>query len=110
MWVQAFDLLLSRMTSAGFPFSSVAAFAVSGQQHGTVYWAVGADERLQHLDPSKTLDEELEDCFTLEHSPVWMDSSTAEECREMEDEVKKRSGESIRSITGAKGVFMCVYV
>ena len=37
------------MSRAGFELSAVRAVSVSGQQHGTVYWAKGARERLRAM-------------------------------------------------------------
>ena len=110
MWIKAFDVLLTRMKDSGFDFRRVSATGVSGQQHGSVYWSrVGVDERLdgKQLDPLKSLNEQLDDdCFTFEDSPIWMDSSTDAECREMEKAVRELSdgAETVASITGAKGV------
>ena len=37
MWIEALDLLLTRMRTAGFDFSSVQGVSGAGQQHGSVY-------------------------------------------------------------------------
>ena len=105
MWVKALDLLLTRMRDLGFPFPRVAAVAVSGQQHGSVYWSKGAEARLAALDPALTLYDQLrEGAFTFAESPIWMDSSTGAECVEMEAAVRKATStsSSLASITGAK--------
>lgn len=41
---------------AGYDFSAIRAVSVSGQQHGTVYWAKGAGEKLQAMANIKTID------------------------------------------------------
>jgi len=55
------------------------------QQHGTVYWNKGSRNRLQRLDPIKFLHEQFATSFSVTHSPVWMDSSTVEECDVLEE-------------------------
>ncbi len=83
MWVEALDLVFERMRGAGVDLGSVLAISGSGQQHGSVYMNAGATEALEGLDPGKTLAENLSGIFSRNTSPIWMDSSTAEECREI---------------------------
>lgn len=86
MWVKALDLLLAKMEGAGLDFSRVAALSGSAQQHGSVYWRRGAAETLRRLKTSSTspLHLLLQDCFLLSDSPVWMDSSTSNQCQQLE--------------------------
>lgn len=84
MFVEAVDLVLSRMQQRGFPFSRVRALSVSGQQHGSVYWNAGAEQRLATLDAGSTLLAQLRDCFAVEHCPIWADASTPTQCRALE--------------------------
>ena len=58
-----------------------------GQQHGTVYWRAGAEEMLGAASPDKFLHDELAHAFSVLDSPIWMDSSTGQECRLMEERV-----------------------
>ena len=37
------------------------------------------------MDPRKSLLDQLKNAFTIEESPVWMDSSTTSECRKIEE-------------------------
>jgi len=83
MWVEALDLLLERMTSNGVDFGSVAAVSGSGQQHGSVYLRSCFGEKLAQLDPAQSLKDQIEGCLARESSPIWMDSSTSEECAEI---------------------------
>jgi xylulokinase len=86
LWVKAVDVLLSQMQEEGFPFGRVVGLSGSGQQHGSVYWREGAGEILtHHLQPSLSLHEQLENSFSLDQSPVWKDSSTSMQCRELEE-------------------------
>ena len=57
--------------------------------HGTVYWNNSAQDSLAHLDSTRTLVEQLGQCLAVQKSPVWVDSSTTEQCAEMEAVVGK---------------------
>jgi len=62
----------------------VRAIAASGQQHGSVYLNAKAAAALAALDPARPLVDGLAGIFSRPTSPIWMDSSTTKECREME--------------------------
>lgn len=55
------------------------------QQHGTVYWGKGSRNQLRNLNPDKFLHEQLATSFSSTLSPIWMDSSTGEQCKILED-------------------------
>lgn len=101
MWLKAIDIIFSRMASEKVPFSRVVAVSGAGQQHGTVYLKPGTEESLGKLDPSRTLHEQLSGCFAVEQSPVWMDSSTSMECRNLETTVG--GPQALAEITGSRG-------
>jgi xylulokinase len=61
----------------------VACMAVSAQQHGTVYLNPSAASRLERLSPSIGFSAGLPDIFSRPFCPIWMDSSTTSECREI---------------------------
>ncbi|XP_068593208.1 xylulose kinase isoform X2 [Cebidichthys violaceus] len=84
MWVKALDLLLDKMKGAGLAFSCVRALSGSGQQHGSVFWRRGASESLKDLDPDQNLHQLLQDIFSVSHSPVWMDSSSRQQCEDLQ--------------------------
>ncbi|XP_060036399.1 xylulose kinase isoform X4 [Erinaceus europaeus] len=84
MWVQALDMLLEKMKASGFDFSQVLALSGAGQQHGSVYWKTGAGRVLTGLLPDLPLHKQLQACFSVSNSPVWMDSSTTAQCRRLE--------------------------
>jgi len=88
MWVDALDRVIARMAAA-WPLETARLAAVSGsaQQHGTVYLNDGGVRRLTSLDPGTRLPAQLIGGFSRPRSPVWMDSSTTEECREIEHAV-----------------------
>lgn len=66
------------------------------QQHGTVYWQTGAEELLKSLNPDSFLHTQLTSAFSVASSPVWMDSSTTEQCRQLEEAV---GGPQVRAST-----------
>ncbi|MGJ8695126.1 MAG: xylulokinase [Verrucomicrobiaceae bacterium] len=109
MWVEALDLLLGRMKADGVDFSSVTAVSGSGQQHGSVYLRGCFGEKLASLDAGQDLSSQLAGCLTRKSSPIWMDSSTSEECAEIaeavggNDEVCRRSGSiMVERFTGSQ--------
>lgn len=100
MWVDALELLLAKLKESGFPFSRIKAVSGSGQQHGSVYWKDGARSRLRNLHKDVPLVEQLTGCLATPHSPVWMDSSTAKQCRELEKAVG--GAEAMTALTGSR--------
>lgn len=82
MWLDALDLLFSRL-SGEVDLSRIEVIAGSGQQHGSVYVGKGFDSALGSLDPSRGLSEQLGNHFSRRTSPIWMDTSTGEECAEI---------------------------
>lgn len=99
------------MSEAGISLSAVKSISVSGQQHGTVYWARGAGERLTEMagrdQPQQgagsttvaasqeeqekgvgvrdiSVAEALSSCFAVEDSPIWADGSTEQYAAELE--------------------------
>ncbi|XP_077592425.1 xylulose kinase [Stigmatopora nigra] len=85
MWVKALDLLLEQMREAAVDFSRVRALSGSAQQHGSVYWKNGAGLTLGCLRGEHGLSPQLQDCFSVRDCPVWMDSSTGPQCRQLEE-------------------------
>ncbi|PSS31526.1 Xylulose kinase [Actinidia chinensis var. chinensis] len=86
MWVEALELMLQRLSSK-LGFGKVAAVSGSGQQHGSVYWKKGSSAKLSSLDSKKPLVDQLGDAFSTKESPIWMDSSTTEQCKTIEKAV-----------------------
>ncbi|XP_028288752.1 xylulose kinase isoform X2 [Parambassis ranga] len=84
MWVKALDLLLDKMKRAGFDFSRVRALSGSGQQHGAVFWRRGASQTLNQLHPDQSLHQLLQGSFSVADSPVWMDSSSTQQCHDLQ--------------------------
>jgi xylulokinase len=88
MWADALDRMLAELVAA-WPAEMARLAAVSGsaQQHGSVYLNARAAPRLARLDPRRPLAGQLDDILARPVAPVWMDSSTGEECREIADAV-----------------------
>ncbi|XP_004759412.1 xylulose kinase isoform X2 [Mustela nigripes] len=100
MWVQALDIILERMKASGFDFSQVLALSGAGQQHGSVYWKAGASRVLTSLSPDLLLHKQLQACFSIRDSPVWMDSSTTVQCRRLEAAVG--GAQALSCLTGSR--------
>ena len=97
MWLDALDMLLSKMRKDGLPLEQVCGISGSGQQHGTVYLNRRFPEILRALTPEKQLSEQLKSAFSRRTAPIWMDASTGRECTEL----REKFGKSIREKTGS---------
>jgi xylulokinase len=82
MWVEALELVLARVRERGFDWSKIAGISGAGQQHGSVY----LNEPLRDVGrwrTGKSLVDQVRPLLSYRTSPMWMDSSTGEECREI---------------------------
>jgi xylulokinase len=86
MWCAALDLLFTRMCDEGFDFSQIKAVSGSAQQHGSVYCNAAAYES-SRWSSGERLVEIVAPLLARKHAPIWMDSSTTRECREIADAV-----------------------
>ncbi len=82
MWLEALDLLFSRL-AATTDLSKVTMIAGSGQQHGSVYLDESFEDRLKSLNAGKSLVEQLSPALSRTTAPIWMDTSTGQECAEI---------------------------
>ena len=82
MWAQALDDILLLLKNSSLT-GSIRAIGVSAQQHGTVYLKRTFEESLKRLDSSLPYHRQIQHVFSRDLSPVWMDSSTQLECREI---------------------------
>ena len=88
------------MKGKGFPFKQVVAVSGSGQQHGSAYWKKGALASLKGLKGGSPLKAQLSSAFRIPNSPIWMDSSTGEQCAALE---KAMGGASkVAQISGSR--------
>jgi len=100
MWVKALDMILDKLRVAGVDFSTVDGISGVGQQHGSVYWKNGVKQVFANLQPENFLYDQLAGSFSLLDSPIWMDSSTSEECKMLEESVG--GAERLAEITGSR--------
>jgi len=100
MWVKGLDMLLDKLRVEGVEFSSVKGISGAGQQHGSVYWRIGAQAILQDLQPERFLHDQLASAFSLLDSPIWMDSSTTEQCKQLEEYLG--GPETLTALTGSR--------
>lgn len=84
VWVAALDRLLGILSrEASLDLSQLSAIAGSGQQHGSVYLSAGFGDVLTSLDPQLDLVTQLQPIYSRATAPVWMDSSTHQQCLEI---------------------------
>lgn len=100
MWLQALDVLLQRLKDDGLDFKRIKAISGSGMQHGSVFWNADAEQLLAQLDPSKTLESQLDAAFTHPYSPNWQDASTQKECEEFDAVLGNEH--QLANVTGSK--------
>ncbi|KAK3813752.1 MAG: hypothetical protein J3R72DRAFT_462084 [Linnemannia gamsii] len=90
MWVEALERVFEKMKVAQFPFHRVVSISGAAQQHGSVYWSSDATRafdalRVTHSTlSSSSLVDIFEDAFTVAQSPIWQDTSTTSQCKEVE--------------------------
>jgi xylulokinase len=82
MWVEALEDVLRQLQNENLT-KRIAAMAVSAQQHGTVYLNSQAETTLAGLDPADAPASGIAGIFSRKTCPIWMDSSTGRECREI---------------------------
>ena len=100
MWAEALDRMMADIAGSGIDLADIRAISGSAQQHGTVYLARGAGDRLARLDPTRPLVEELRDVFSRNASPIWMDSSTGAECAAITDALG--GPQALAQLTGSR--------
>ncbi|CAH1635529.1 unnamed protein product [Spodoptera littoralis] len=98
LWVKALDMVMDRLVVAGVDFSIIEAVSGAGQQHGSVWWSKDAESKLGKLSPDEFLHTQLATAFVSD-SPVWMDSSTTVDCKELEEAI---GAEELAKITGSR--------
>ncbi len=84
LWLAALDLLCEELPGKGVDLSQIVAVAGSGQQHGSVYLKAKATGVLKKLNPRRPLAAQLKPALSRPTAPIWMDSSTNAQCREIE--------------------------
>ena len=112
MWAEALDRMFEAIVAGGLDLLPLATIAGSAQQHGSVYLNAGAAGALRGLVPSLPLVEQLrcgasadddpaaESILARRESPIWMDSSTTDECREITQAIG--SADRVAQLTGSR--------
>jgi xylulokinase len=98
MWVEALDVLFKDLIHE-VEVKDIKCISGSAQQHGTVYLNQNFYKQLNSLDSKLSLNVQLKDVFSRETSPIWMDSSTEIQCKEIRDRVGGK--EQILKLTGS---------
>jgi len=102
MWLDALDLLCERAKANGFDWSKVAGISGSGQQHGSVYLNASFFDVVKALSADESLAEQLKPALSRATSPIWMDSSTNQECGEIAEAAGGR--DTVREISGSVSI------
>jgi len=100
LWLAAMDLLLARLQASGVEMGKIAVIGGDGQQHGSVYLNSRFADALARLTPTSALADQLASALARPTSPIWMDSSTSEACRELD----ARFGARLQADTGSPAV------
>ena len=83
MWAHALETMMERLAASGIDLGRLAAISGSAQQHGSVYLNAASTGALAALDARRPLAGQVAPLLSRPVSPIWMDSSTSEECREI---------------------------
>lgn len=86
MWVAALDKLLGQLKARGTDFSRIEGISGAGQQHGSVYLKRSLSD-VPAWDPKRDLVEQVSPLLSRASSPIWMDSSTSQQCGEIAEAV-----------------------
>jgi xylulokinase len=84
LWLDAIEMVLDRL-SKSMDLSHIQAVAVSGQQHGSVYLTEGFVDAISDMNMSldTPMSQKMAPFLSRRTSPIWMDNSTSQECREI---------------------------
>ena len=100
MWLEAVDLVLTRLRDSDAPLDRIRGISGAGQQHGSVFWNKAGEKILNKLDPKSTLVEQLKGGFSCETSPNWQDASTQSECDAFDSALGTET--ELARVTGSK--------
>ncbi len=101
LWVAALDKLLADARQEGFDWSTIEGVSGSGQQHGSVYLN---EQFLQGVAQSADapLADQIRSCLSRPVAPIWMDSSTTAECKEIAGAAG--GNETVTRISGSRTI------
>lgn len=84
MWLEAVDLVLSRLKEKNAPLHRVRGISGACQQHGSVFWNHDAETLLGSLKEASGLKAHLEGSLSHPYGPNWQDHSTQGQCDEFD--------------------------
>lgn len=86
MWLEAIDLVLTRLKEHGAPLHRIRGVSGACQQHGSVYWNHDAEKLLGGLDgrAGASLKDLLAGSLSHPYAPNWQDHSTQAQCDEFD--------------------------
>ena len=82
LWLDAIEMVLDRL-SKSMDLSCIQAVSVSGQQHGSVYLTEGFVDAISDVNLDTPMSQQIAPFLSRRTSPIWMDNSTSQECREI---------------------------
>src|SRR6188768_319081 len=101
LWVAALELLLSKIKAGGFDFAAVRGVSGSGQQHGSVYLNTHIADA-PAWSTALPLVDQVRPLLSRPSAPIWLDSSTNGECKEIAAAV---GGDAVVvSVTGSRAI------
>ena len=84
VWVAALDRMFEMLSKeSSLDLAQLEAIAGSGQQHGSVYLNASFNDVIARLDPKRDLVSQLASTYSRQSAPIWMDSSTGQQCEEI---------------------------
>lgn len=98
MWLEGLEILMERLQKKSLPLENIRAISGCGQQHGSVYLNSKFEKIISSLDSKKKLHEQIAPALSRSSSPIWMDSSTSEQCKILSDKI---GIDKVRQITGS---------
>jgi xylulokinase len=101
MWVDALERLLEGAKGRGFDWASVAGVSGAGQQHGSVYLSTPI-AKARPWSKDEKLADQVAPLLSRKTSPIWMDSSTSVECREIAAAVG--GDDAVTRVTGSRAI------
>lgn len=99
MWLEAVDLVLSRLKEKKTPLDRIRGISGACQQHGSVFWSHDAEKLLGGLHHEKPLVEQLKPAFSHPYAPNWQDHSTQAQCDEFDANFE--TADRLAEVTGS---------
>ena len=98
LWVDALELLLTRLKALPFDLARIDGIAGAGQQHGSVYLKRSL-RTVGGWKPEASLREQVAPLLARPTAPIWMDASTGAQCRAIEAAI---GGARVVTISGSR--------